>query len=311
VTINSTGDTLVGSYSSLTLSVVVPFLNEEAYLPRFLRSVAAQTRPPDELLLIDDGSYDGSPGIAAAFVREYSYARCLRLPARPHEPDRLATAAEFKAFKWGCARSEIAAEVVAKMDADLDLQPTHFAEIMDAMARDRGLGVVGAYLATRLPSGELLRETHSDDHVRGPNKFYRRACLEQILTLPPLLGWDAIDDVKARQDGWRTKNIALSAGDSVHLRPTGLHDGRLRAFRRWGRVHYVSGSHPLKVIAGSLWRFRERPYVLCGVNHFYGWAAAGARRTPRFEPTLLRYRRQEDLRRMRSMLMPWLHRLAR
>jgi glycosyltransferase involved in cell wall biosynthesis len=300
------------SASALTLTVVVPFLDEEAYLPRFLKSMAGQTRPPDELLLIDDGSRDGSPDIAAAFTREHSYARCVRLPSRPHEPDRLATAAEFKAFQFGCSRSEIAADVVAKLDADLELQPTHFAEILDAMDQDRGLGVVGAYLAKRLPTGELLRETHSENHVRGPNKFYRRACLEEILALPPFLGWDAIDDFKARRDGWRTKNIALSAGDSIHLRPTGLHDGRLRAFRRWGQAHYVSGSHPLKMIAGSLWRFGERPYVLCGVNYFYGWAAAAARRTPRFEPTLLQYRRREDLRRIRSMLTPRrLHRLAR
>ena len=288
--------------SELTLSVVVPFLNEAVLLPRFLESLAAQTKLPDELLLVDDGSDDGSSEIAAAFAREHSYARFLRRPPRPREADRLATAAEFKAFQWGCSRCEETADIVAKMDADLELQPTHFAEVLDALAQDPGLGIAGAFLSTRLETGDLIRELHSDDHVRGPNKFYRRKCLAEILSLPPFLGWDAIDDVKARRNGWRTKSIVLSSGDSVHLRPTGLHDGRLRAYRRWGRAHYVSGSHPLKMLAGSLWYFGQRPFVLCGLNYFYGWAAAAGRRTPRFESTLLQYRRREDLQRLGSML---------
>ena len=44
---------------SLRLVVVVPFLDEADHLPVFLASIEAQQRPPDELLLIDDGSTDG------------------------------------------------------------------------------------------------------------------------------------------------------------------------------------------------------------------------------------------------------------
>jgi glycosyltransferase involved in cell wall biosynthesis len=59
------------------LAVVVVFLNEERFLPRLLSSVAGQTRAPDRLLLVDDGSEDASPSIARDFADAYPYAEAL------------------------------------------------------------------------------------------------------------------------------------------------------------------------------------------------------------------------------------------
>ncbi len=42
------------------VSVVVPSFNHERFVGTALRSIIDQTRPPDELLVIDDGSSDGS-----------------------------------------------------------------------------------------------------------------------------------------------------------------------------------------------------------------------------------------------------------
>src|SRR5512137_2631089 len=43
-----------------TLSVIIPTLNEAATLPRLLRALQAQTRPPDEIIVADAGSQDGT-----------------------------------------------------------------------------------------------------------------------------------------------------------------------------------------------------------------------------------------------------------
>ncbi len=48
----------------LRLSVVIPTLNEAAYLPNLLEALAAQTRPADEVIVADAGSTDGTPEIA-------------------------------------------------------------------------------------------------------------------------------------------------------------------------------------------------------------------------------------------------------
>jgi len=48
------------------ISVVIPARNEEAYLQSCLRALAAQTRPPDEVVVVDNGSMDRTGTIAAA-----------------------------------------------------------------------------------------------------------------------------------------------------------------------------------------------------------------------------------------------------
>jgi glycosyltransferase involved in cell wall biosynthesis len=50
--------------NSFKVSLVVPLRNEEASLPALLESVAGQTRPPDEIVLVDGGSTDGTVALA-------------------------------------------------------------------------------------------------------------------------------------------------------------------------------------------------------------------------------------------------------
>ena len=47
-----------------SVTVVVPALNEAELLPILLRGLAAQTRPPDRVIVADAGSTDGTPDVA-------------------------------------------------------------------------------------------------------------------------------------------------------------------------------------------------------------------------------------------------------
>jgi glycosyltransferase involved in cell wall biosynthesis len=49
------------------LSAVIPAYNREAYLGEAIESALSQTRPPDEIIVIDDGSTDRTAEIARSF----------------------------------------------------------------------------------------------------------------------------------------------------------------------------------------------------------------------------------------------------
>jgi glycosyltransferase involved in cell wall biosynthesis len=130
----------------MRLAVVIPFLNEQQLLPQLLGSIATQTRPPDWLLLVDDGSTDSSPAIAAEFVREHGYASLARRAVRAGDDDRLRDAHELRAFEWALSALEEPWDVVAKLDADLRLPPGTFADVLARFERDPRLGIAGPRL---------------------------------------------------------------------------------------------------------------------------------------------------------------------
>jgi biofilm PGA synthesis N-glycosyltransferase PgaC len=272
----------------MLLAVVVPFLDERPVLEETLNALSAQTRFPDRLILADDGSTDGSTEIAAAFARDHEGVELRRRPPRPAGPDRLATASELVAFQEAAATLGDW-DVLAKLDADLRLPPTALGEMLERMDADPRWGIAGTFL-TEVGTGRLHI---GPDHVHGATKFYRRGCWEQIAPLPAILGWDTIDEMRARRAGWRTGSIALRDGDPVHLRPRGAHDGLNRAQRRWGRCAYAYGE-PGPLVAGeSLLMLPRSPRVVGGLGYAWGWLHAALTRAPRAEPELRRWVRRE------------------
>jgi glycosyltransferase involved in cell wall biosynthesis len=285
------------------LVVVIPFLNEEEHIATLLDSIAAQQRVPDRLVLVDDGSTDRSPEIAADFAADHSFATLLRRPVRAPERDRMIKAGELEAFQAGLAQVGEPWEVAAKLDADLDLPPDFLAEIERRFEADPQLGMAGAYLSV-MKHGGVWKQRCPADHVEGATSFYRRECFDQIFPLPPILGWDTIDEVRARIHGWRTRSFSIPSGDPLLLRRTGSHDGVLRGFRRSGLAAWAYGAHPLHVIGSAAVRTKYRPRVLGGLNYLIGWAGAALRRAPRAEREVRRRVRRESVERLRRRDLP-------
>ena len=55
------------------ISVIIPTHNRAGYLEKAMRSVFVQTRPPDELLIVDDGSTDDTRPLVAALAEEAGF----------------------------------------------------------------------------------------------------------------------------------------------------------------------------------------------------------------------------------------------
>jgi glycosyltransferase involved in cell wall biosynthesis len=81
-----------------SVSVAMATYNGERFLPEMLESIAAQTRPPDELVVRDDASEDGTVGILHAFARRVPF----RVEVLARGP-RLGYAQNFVAASRACS----------------------------------------------------------------------------------------------------------------------------------------------------------------------------------------------------------------
>ncbi len=122
-------------------AVVLPFFNEERFLAATLASLAAQTRAPDRVILVDNASTDGSPAIAHAFAAAN--------PAFPVEVRREQRAG--KASALACGLADLREGLVATCDADTFYPPDYLARAERLFEKDAS---VAAVLAFGVPSGD-------------------------------------------------------------------------------------------------------------------------------------------------------------
>lgn len=59
----------------MKISVVIPTYNNAQFLPTAIESVLKQTRPPDEIIIADDGSTDNTPSLVANYGNSVEYIR--------------------------------------------------------------------------------------------------------------------------------------------------------------------------------------------------------------------------------------------
>jgi poly-beta-1,6-N-acetyl-D-glucosamine synthase len=266
------------------LLLITPARDEAAHLERTIRAVTAQTRTPDLWLIVDDGSSDATPRILERWAAKLPFVRVLRAPAQNDgvDTDRLALAAEARAFNWalGCVELDRFTHI-GKLDADVELPPEYFERLLDRFAREPGLGIAGGALLEQGRGGNWHLTRVPAYHVRGALKLYSRECFEAIGGIEERLGWDTIDETYARMRGYATRSVA--GLHARHHRPVATQGGTLRGRARHGQCAYILRYSAWWVALRSLKVACSRPLGLSGIAFLYGYARSVVRRDERVE----------------------------
>ncbi len=226
----------------MLVSVITPFFDEEQTLATLLEKVAAAPMPPGmtrEIVLVDDGSRDGSNQAAADFVRHHpDMARLITLPGNR---------GKGAAMRRGLAVAR--GDVILIQDADLEWDPGDYARLLAPYADPAVSAVYGSrllgnearciyyhyYLGGRALSGwtNLLFGSKITDEPTGMKSF-RRAALEGITLAAD--GFDFDPELTAR---------LLQAGCTIHEIPVRYQP---RTFKQGKKVRPRDGLRALWVL---------------------------------------------------------------
>lgn len=216
-------------------AVVTPARDEADTLPRTARSLIAQTHPPREWVIVDDGSTDGTREIAESYAARHPWIRVLSSPATA---GRARGGRVVEAFNAGRAALSEPHDVIVKLDGDLHLPPHYFEWVAGTFAREPRAGIVGGVLMEH--DGAVWRPAgFNPRHVRGAFKAYRLACLDDIGGLRAAMGWDGIDEYGARARGWEV--FVLTELVVLHYRRRGGRQNWWRARLEEGRACHFMG----------------------------------------------------------------------
>jgi hypothetical protein len=209
-----------------SVSVIVAVYNGERFVADALASILGQTAPPDEVLVVDDGSTDGT----GAMVARFPGVRCLRLDANGGQAAALnrgvaSTRGAYLAFLD--ADDVWASDKLARQLAAFAAEPA--LDVVYGQARERivggagGRGGDGRVLPAFLPSAMLIK----------------RAAFERVGDFDPGFKLGSVVDWYARSRDAGLAERALDAvvyerrihGDNVGIRQRGDRDEYLRVVK--------------------------------------------------------------------------------
>lgn len=223
------------------ISIIIPAYNEARTLPACLDTIAAQTTPPDEVIVVDNGSTDGT----AAVALRYPFVKVVL------EKRRGITFARNKGF--GAASGQL----LARIDADTHV-PADWIESIQKFYADTShqhAALTGGCNFYNLRSGRLTGRVY-DFLVHHVNRlllgYYFPWGSNSVI---PREGWEAVQDtVAASADihedldlgvhlaraGYRTEYIALFRVGAMAKRILSDHDHLWRYLTWWPKTYRVN-----------------------------------------------------------------------
>jgi glycosyltransferase involved in cell wall biosynthesis len=136
----------------MTHSVVIPLFNKAEYVTETLHSLMMQTKQPDELIIVDDASTDGSLFVAKDYLRQYAdlFGHC-----RIEVIELTENGGPGHARNIGMARAS--GELISFLDAD-DLYHPHLLSVADRMFSTEQLDLLVLGIKF-IPGGEIYPDT--------------------------------------------------------------------------------------------------------------------------------------------------------
>ena len=281
--------------------LITPARNEAAFIELTLKSVVAQTVRPLKWVIVSDGSTDGTDKIVTKYLADNPWIELLRMPERRERH----FAGKVHAFNAGYARvKDLPFEIVGSLDADLSFDSEYFSFLLAKLAENPELGLVGT------PFQDGPNKTYdfrfvSIEHVSGACQLFRRQCFEDIGGYKPVKGGgiDHIAVLTARMKGWKTRTFTEKM--SIHHRPMGTAErGTFKARFKTGSLDYALGGHPLWELFRTCYQMGRRPVLVGGLTLLAGYLWASVTRAERpISPELVKFRRSEQMHRLRNFLL--------
>jgi len=173
------------------LTVIIPAYNEAEFVGDTIRSLLAQTVPPDQIILVDDGSTDNTGDVGR---------RAGVTVIRPPRNTGSKAGAQTFALPW------VQTKLVMAVDADTTLEPTAVERLMQSFT-DPGVGAAcGFVLPRRIKTlwerGRFIEYLFAFTFYKQVQEYYRRpmissGCFSMYRT-----------DLMRRHGGWPGRTLA-------------------------------------------------------------------------------------------------------
>ena len=185
-------------------SVIVAFKDEIGYIEKMLKTLINQSLVPEEVILVNDYSSDGSEKVVKEIIKDHKNFRVINnISIDSYQPGKKIV----ESFLLGYETLKKEYDFIVKLDADILLPSNYFKKISQEF-KNENIGIVGGFLYQKNKKGKwILEHTMDKNHVRGAIKSYSKDCYNSIGGLKPTMGWDSVDELLAFYNGFKVKTL--------------------------------------------------------------------------------------------------------
>lgn len=284
-----------------TYVLVTPARNEVALIEKTIASVVAQTVLPIKWVIVSDGSTDGTDEVVRGFAAKNPWIELLVLPDRTQRD----FVGKVSAFNAGQVRlAGVDYDAIGNLDADVSFDEEYFSFLLQKLADDPKLGLVGT------PYRDPLNQPYdyrfvSSEHVTGPCQLFRRECFAAIGGYMPVKGGaiDRIADIATRMKGWKTRTFTEKM--YLHHRHTGTAQQNLLVAKfRDGGKDYSVGTSLIWELCRTAYQMTKRPFILGAIMTGAGYFWSLLRRVERpVSREMVEFCRREQMQRLKAFVL--------
>lgn len=243
---------------NLKYCIIIPVHNEEKYIGKALNSVVNQRYLPEELIVVNDNSTDGTQEILSKFQKDFSFIKVISSNSKSteHQPGAKIISAFYKGFEH--LKSDW--DIIVKLDSDVILPHNYFEKVIETFASNSSIGIVGGLAMIEENGKWTYEKIGNKKQVRGPFKSYSKKCFEKIGGLKKSIGWDTVDELLARYYGFEV--CVLPELEVKLQKPTGKDYKEIHGLKTGQAFYRMDYGFTISLIAALKASYKKKSLAL-------------------------------------------------
>jgi biofilm PGA synthesis N-glycosyltransferase PgaC len=235
--------------------------NEEQFIEETCKSVINQKVLPDEWIIVDDNSNDGTLGIIRKYEKKYQFIKVLQ----NKNSKKRDFASQVFAQMYGYENiSHEGYSYVGFLDGDLRFSSLYYSQLLKIMMMEKNLGIIGGEVVNVFSvRNRNIRRGSENYHVAGGVQLFRKECFEQVAGYMPIAvgGQDTVAEVKAMMLGWEVRTVRNVTVE--HLKSAKSESNKnIKSNLAYAKQAYYLGYNPIFYALSCIRRIHDSPIML-------------------------------------------------
>ncbi|MEM5565362.1 glycosyltransferase family 2 protein [Psychroserpens sp. AS72] len=237
--------------------IIIPAHNEEDSIAQTLESLANQSLPAKQIVVVNDNSTDRTQDIALKFTAKHSNISVVEnISSNTHLPGSKI----INAFYKGLETLDQDYDVICKFDADLIFPKNYLEQLASHFKNNERLGMVAGFCYIKKNEDWVLENLTRKDHIRGALKAYRKQCFLDIGKLKRSMGWDTVDELLAKYYKWEL--LTDETLHVKHLKPTGISYNKASKYLQGEAMYKMRYGFLITLISAVKLAFKKKSFTL-------------------------------------------------